>query len=110
MLDRKSTMTQFGPLADIDTSEEIKIAGAGKTDKSLRLLSDSLKCQCVTVSPAGNEFAIATPEGVSVYSKNSNYFQPINLTESATPKNFLLNLANGDFGYALNMALTLSEG
>lgn len=35
-LDKKSTMTEFGPLADISKEEELKVAGQKKTDRSLR--------------------------------------------------------------------------
>ena len=35
-LDKKSTMTEFGPLAEISKEEELKVAGQKKTDRSLR--------------------------------------------------------------------------
>ena len=43
----------------------------------------------VSFSPAGNEFSIATPEGVSIFAKDSNTFAPVSLSESATPDNIL---------------------
>ena len=66
-------------------------------------------CGSLVTSPAGNEFAISTGEGVSVFSKNRASFASIPLNEAATPQNALQKVKNEEFGAALIIALTLSE-
>ena len=68
-----------------------------------------IKCTAITTSPTGTEFALATTEGVSIYSKDSDNFSPIGLIESATPSNLLATLEAGNYGEALIMALSLNE-
>lgn len=60
-------------------------------------------------SPAGNEFAISTGEGVSIYSKNKTSFASIPLNEAATPQNAISKVKNEEFGSALVIALTLND-
>ena len=60
-------------------------------------------------SPAGNEFAISTGEGVSIFSKNKTSFASIPLNEAATPQNAISKVKNEEFGSALVIALTLND-
>ena len=108
-LDKKTTMTEFGALADIANEEEVKVAGQNRRDRSLRQFVGGVKCLSVSVSPAGNEFAFATPEGVNIFAKNRSIFAPIGLSEAATPANCILNLEKENYAEALLIALTLSE-
>ena len=63
----------------------------------------------VSFSPAGNEFSIATPEGVSIFAKDSNTFAPVSLSESATPDNILKALKIDNYSDAIVMAFTRNE-
>jgi len=73
------------------------------------LILGAVKCFGLSVSPAGSEFAFATPEGVSIFGKNRTLFAPIGLSEAATPANCILNLENENYAEALLIALTLNE-
>ena len=42
-LDRKSTMTEWGALADIAMDDDVKLAGAKKKDRSQRAFGGSVK-------------------------------------------------------------------
>ena len=125
-------MTEFGALADIAMDDNVNLAGAKKRDRSQRAFGgkyltlmpynapdspnnvysfklDVIKCTAITTSPTGTEFALATTEGVSIYSKDSTNFSPIGLTESITPVNLLKSLDSKLYGDAMVMALSLSE-
>ena len=108
-LDSKKTMNEFGMNAEIADQSEVRLAGQAKTDRSLRRFDAMLVCQALTASPAGNEFAIATGEGVSLYSTTRMSFATLPLGETATPDNARRNVAEGDFGNALVIAITLKD-
>ena len=68
-----------------------------------------IKCTAITTSPTGTEFALATTEGVSIYSRDSENFSPIGLNETATPANLLKALDSKNFGEAIIMSLSINE-
>lgn len=70
---------------------------------------DVIKCTAITTSPTGTEFALATTEGVSIYSRDSENFSPIGLNETATPANLLKALDAKKFGEAIIMSLSINE-
>lgn len=108
-LNAKDTMTEFGALANIDDSDEVKIAGQRNKDRALRRTEGAITCQGIHCSPTGNEFAFATGEGISVFSKSRRTFASLPLNESATPGNVVKNIKAGEFGEALNMAVVINQ-
>lgn len=108
-LDSKTTMTEFGAIADIADASEVKLAGQKKSDRALRRFDGIVSCSALATSPAGNEFAIATGEGVSIYSKSKSTFASLTLHESATPANALLNIKSKNYGDGIIIAITLND-
>ena len=84
-LDKKSTMTEFGPLADISKEEELKVAGQKKTDRSLRRFEGeklTFKFRLLHFDPLRSIL-------IHFYSKTGVYFDPI-LSKNGGPFWFTL--------------------
>lgn len=75
----------------------------------IQVFQGAIACQGIHFSPTGNEFALATAEGISIYSKSRRTFASLPLNESATPGNVLKNLNTGEYGSALNMAMVINK-
>ena len=78
--------------------------------KVKRLTKLSVKVKCVKFSPEGRSFAIATSEGVFIYSADqTQVFLPLELDESITLKKLIQELKFKNYMRALIMALKLNQ-
>jgi len=78
-------------------------AGAGRARRVARV-------KCVRLCPSGQSFAAATPEGVLLFSRDTEAaFDPADLGEDVTPAACAAALAQGAWTLAIALALRLND-
>lgn len=112
-------LTEFGSLNLIDASDsedenqlkkKIKLAGTAHSDMSERSAKPVMRVNALDFNPTGRSFAIASTEGISIYSKdNQRRFDPFQLGIDVTPESIEKFLAEGDYGKALSFSLRLNQ-
>lgn len=107
-------------LLDLDDAEDpdkrrmtdVSLPGAKKGDMaSKRNLRQEVRAKAICFSPTGRAFAIATTEGLLLYSLDEALvFDPFELGEDVNPEACSEALEEGQFVKALLIALHLNEG
>ena len=111
----RKKMSEFGNLGlvedrDDEDANAIRLPGSKINDKSSRTLRPEVNVSEVVFAATGREFAVASTEGLLIYSLDNNLlFDPIDLTLQVTPKAVMTHINKGEFGMALVMALKLNE-
>lgn len=77
---------------------------------SKRKTLPEVRTKCVSFAPNGRSFAVATSEGLLIYSLNDSLvFDPFELDEDVTPESVIEACEQGQFARAMLMALHLNE-
>lgn len=88
----------------------VTIVGQQAIPGSQEQVIPSISCEDLCFSPSNTEFACATPEGIAIFSTQSNYnFQPLDLDPSITSRSIMKTLERGNFGQALLMSIRLNH-
>lgn len=112
-------LTEAGPLelidqrADLSDDEDRRaeiLPGASRGDKSIRKVRPEIKTRAIKFSPTGRSFAVASTEGLLIYSHDQGIaFDPFDLDLEVTPATTRKTLAEGEYLKALVMAFRLNE-
>lgn len=110
----KRRMTEFGPMALIDTEggdpKKIKLPGVMKGDMCSRAFKPEVRVSEVKFSPTGREWSAVTTEGILVYSLDGNTaFHPFEVSTDVNPETIKDKSKSGEHGIAISMALRLNE-
>lgn len=105
-----------GPIDDhADSGDEttynaLQLPGAKRGDDGSRKSRVEVGTMQVAFSSTGREWATVSWEGLHLYSLDDDMiFDPISLSEAITPAAITSNLAFGEYGKALKMAVHLNE-
>ena len=95
---------------DSDDPSAPMATAKGVLRRSERITKLAIRASCARFSPDGRSFAVASTEGLMVYSlDDALQFDPTGLELSTTPFAVGLALSRGEFGRAMPMALCLNE-
>ncbi|KAG5518678.1 hypothetical protein PMAC_002647 [Pneumocystis sp. 'macacae'] len=112
-------ITEAGPLEFIDQSDvsdiesklDYSLPGAKRGDLSIRKLRPEIRTRALKFSPNGRSFAVASTEGLLIYSLDDLYiFDPYQLDIEITPQTIrTILLKNKNYLKAFIMAFRLNE-
>ncbi|XP_059059987.1 periodic tryptophan protein 2 homolog [Achroia grisella] len=112
-------MTEFGNMALIEERTEleggqvaIRLPGVKDGDMADRSVKPEVRVYCIRFSPTGESFAVATTEGLLLYSQNAGIdgtFRPYRLESGSTPQMVKQHLREKAWGNALLGAIQLNE-
>ncbi|KAG4305381.1 hypothetical protein PORY_000937 [Pneumocystis oryctolagi] len=112
-------VTEAGPLelinqddsSDLENKLDHSLPGAKKGDLSIRKLRPEIRTHALKFSPNGRSFAVASTEGVLIYSLDDlHIFDPYQLEMEITPQTVrTVLLENKDYLKAMIMAFRLNE-
>lgn len=106
-------MTDIGPIGLIDDGEQrqSQLPGAKRAvDPGSRRTRLAVRSKAVVFSPTGRSWAVASSEGLLIYSLNENLmFDPFDLDESITPETIQATRQRHEYSKALLMSLHLNE-
>ena len=95
---------------DSDDPSAPPSAARGVLRRSERITKLAIRAACVRFSPDGRSFAVASTEGLMLYSiDDARQFDPTGLELSTTPLAVGLALSRAEYGRAMPMALCLNE-
>ncbi|CAI2348929.1 unnamed protein product [Caenorhabditis sp. 36 PRJEB53466] len=116
----RRNITEFGNMNLIDTSDEedepdnkmaIKLPGTKNFDLGERRAKLEVNVYEVTYCPTGRRFAVASTEGVAIYSLDTvSLFDPFQLDSQTSPEVIRRALSMNDFTTALMASLRLNDG
>eukprot|EP00003_Mantamonas_plastica_P031956 TRINITY_DN849_c1_g1_i1.p1 TRINITY_DN849_c1_g1~~TRINITY_DN849_c1_g1_i1.p1 ORF type:complete len:584 (-),score=214.86 TRINITY_DN849_c1_g1_i1:1233-2984(-) len=113
-------MTEAGPADQLDVEDkeswdlkdrmDESLPGAKRGDFSSRKTAMEIRVKDVKFSPTGRAFAVASTDGLLVYSLDDTlFFDPIDLDMEITPETTAYVLSEGYYLKALLMSLKLNE-
>nr|XP_014091332.1 periodic tryptophan protein 2 homolog [Bactrocera oleae] len=113
----RRNLTEFGNMALVETREELEggnvaigLPGVQKGDMASRNFKPKIKVFSVRFMPTGQAYAVATTEGLCLYSLDKGVvFDPFHLSLEVTPKSIHESVDKQDFSQALIMSLKLNE-
>lgn len=113
----RRNLTEFGNMALVETREELEggnvaigLPGVQKGDMASRNFKPKIKVFSVRFMPTGQAYAVATTEGLCLYSLDKGVvFDPFHLSLEVTPKAIHESVDKQDFSQALIMSLKLNE-
>ncbi|XP_018785089.1 PREDICTED: periodic tryptophan protein 2 homolog [Bactrocera latifrons] len=113
----RRNLTEFGNMALVETREELEggnvaigLPGVQKGDMASRNFKPKIKVYAVRFMPTGQAYAVATTEGLCLYSLDKGVvFDPFHLSLEVTPKAIHESVDKQDFSQALLMSLKLNE-
>ncbi|VEU22107.1 DEKNAAC103145 [Brettanomyces naardenensis] len=101
-----------GELSDVEerTKGDYTLPGSKRGDISARSARPEIRVTSVSFSPTANAFAVASTEGLLIYSVDEVVvFDPFDLDIDVTPENTLETLKNKEYLNSLVMAFRLNE-
>uniref|UniRef100_A0A034VCB5 Periodic tryptophan protein 2-like protein n=2 Tax=Bactrocera dorsalis TaxID=27457 RepID=A0A034VCB5_BACDO len=113
----RRNLTEFGNMALVETREELEggnvaigLPGVQKGDMASRNFKPKIKVFAVRFMPTGQAYAVATTEGLCLYSLDKGVvFDPFHLSLEVTPKAIHESVDKQDYSQALLMSLKLNE-
>ncbi|XP_039956315.1 periodic tryptophan protein 2 homolog [Bactrocera tryoni] len=113
----RRNLTEFGNMALVETREELEggnvaigMPGVQKGDMASRNFKPKIKVFAVRFMPTGQAYAVATTEGLCLYSLDKGVvFDPFHLSLEVTPKAIHESVDKQDYSQALLMSLKLNE-
>ena len=117
-------MTEVGAISELPEDEyknnhieslhrkdqEFIAPGVLKGDGAKRTTKEEMYCNCVKFSPTGDSWAVASSQGLIIYSLDPSLsFDPFDLKEEVTPTSIKYALAGEEWNKALVYSLHLNE-